>query len=484
MKEHFQSKYTGSNPTAPTARITEFDAPFSGKIKYISVKTGVDLTAPPPPTGTASYDIFINGVSQFSSALIVIDDTNNFGEKTALDIDVVKDDIVSLHLIGKTQTGAVITPLTLQVTFDDGAASGLSVEEIQDMLAVFLEQGSNINLVYNDAGDKLTLSATDTTLTTEEVQDIVGQLIQSGSNITVNYDDAGNVLTINSIGGGGVTLPAGDLNALTNKLEKIQDRDIVIPPDDVNFTLSDKSLLWYKTANNRFETISLADLKTALEIPAGGASNGFSKFDPDAPYVSPSVYDDDFNEPALDSKWSFFNFGATNYNLTDIYSRYRQFALDYQWRGISQVLPSSGDWKFRTKISLQSSSQEQNAGLFLTNGTAIYAFAFRQTCAPANPNSNLHYESWSSATSFSGGGDVYSGINLFNTIYLQITKTGSNYYFDFSMNGLEFHRIHNPSISFTPTDICIGTRGDTVQPMLCDWFRKVDASGFTGRRDF
>lgn len=45
--------------------------------------------------------------------------------------------------------------------------------------------------------------------------------------------------------------------------------------------LADNSLLWFKTANNRFENVSLADLRTALAIPAsGGAAIGLNSIFP------------------------------------------------------------------------------------------------------------------------------------------------------------------------------------------------------------
>ena len=83
------------------------------------------------------------------------------------------------------------------------------------MIVDFLVAGSNVNLAYNDAGNQLVISSTDTNtqLTSEQVQDIVGAFIQEGSGVTVVYDDAANTLTINSTGGSG---GSGEANTASN----------------------------------------------------------------------------------------------------------------------------------------------------------------------------------------------------------------------------------------------------------------------------
>lgn len=77
------------------------------------------------------------------------------------------------------------------------AAAGLTEEQIQDMLATFLQAGANVSLTYNDVGNQLTVSAT---VPNETIDDRVAALISAGANISVVYNDAGNVLTISATG--------------------------------------------------------------------------------------------------------------------------------------------------------------------------------------------------------------------------------------------------------------------------------------------
>ena len=68
-------------------------------------------------------------------------------------------------------------------------------EDIRDLIASFITQGSNVTVTHDDAGNTLTIDAA---IDTEAVSDGVGDLIQRDANggIDVNYDDANNRLTL------------------------------------------------------------------------------------------------------------------------------------------------------------------------------------------------------------------------------------------------------------------------------------------------
>ena len=103
-------------------------------------------------------------------------------------------------------------------------------ETIRDVMGVALVGSGLLNIVVNDAGDTITFSTTATANSTdaalrdrgthtgvqpassisdltEAVQDIVGAFIAEGTGIDVVYNDAGNVVSISATGGGG-SLPS------------------------------------------------------------------------------------------------------------------------------------------------------------------------------------------------------------------------------------------------------------------------------------
>ena len=120
-------------------------------------------------------------------------------------------------------------------------------ERVDDRVNSLLTAGSNITLTYDDAGNALTIAATQ--LTSEQVQDVIGSMLggDETGGITVTYDDANNHIdfalssipnsslanssvTINSNSlalGGTLTLDTGDIGEGSNLYftnERVDDR--------------------------------------------------------------------------------------------------------------------------------------------------------------------------------------------------------------------------------------------------------------------
>jgi hypothetical protein len=72
-------------------------------------------------------------------------------------------------------------------------SSGLTTEDVQDIVAAMLVAGAGISLVYNDGAGTLTVASS---VDTEAVQDIVAALLQAGAGISLAYNDAAGTLTI------------------------------------------------------------------------------------------------------------------------------------------------------------------------------------------------------------------------------------------------------------------------------------------------
>jgi ribulose bisphosphate carboxylase small subunit len=81
----------------------------------------------------------------------------------------------------------------------------LTTEQVQDIVAAFLVQGTGTTLTYDDVANTFTI-ATATPLTQEQVEDIVGAMVEAGTNATATYDDATGKLTIDATGGDGTGL--------------------------------------------------------------------------------------------------------------------------------------------------------------------------------------------------------------------------------------------------------------------------------------
>jgi hypothetical protein len=84
--------------------------------------------------------------------------------------------------VGHTHTSASITDF---------------VEAVQDAVAAFFTAGANISVVYDDAGNTITVSATgggggDAEL----IRDTIGAAVQGVGNISVLYDDTADTITI------------------------------------------------------------------------------------------------------------------------------------------------------------------------------------------------------------------------------------------------------------------------------------------------
>lgn len=137
-----------------------------------------------------------------ASTLVVREDVE--GEDVTA--DPLADDATVNTLFAEELNGGVTgnLPVTTLAGANLSIASGVldaslrTDEEIEDVVDALLLGGTNVTLTYDDAGDSLTIDATDTDTqrTNEEIEDVVGALVAGGSNITATYDDANNTLTI------------------------------------------------------------------------------------------------------------------------------------------------------------------------------------------------------------------------------------------------------------------------------------------------
>ena len=71
-------------------------------------------------------------------------------------------------------------------------------EEIRDLAAGIITQGTNVTIVKDDAANTVTISSANTQRTDEEIRDLAAGIITQGTNVTLVKDDAANTVTISS----------------------------------------------------------------------------------------------------------------------------------------------------------------------------------------------------------------------------------------------------------------------------------------------
>lgn len=83
-----------------------------------------------------------------------------------------------------------------------GLALETEVPELaRDAVGAALTAGSNVSVAVNDAGDTITISATNTT-DQEVVRDTIAAALVAGTGVSIVHDDAANTITITATGGG------------------------------------------------------------------------------------------------------------------------------------------------------------------------------------------------------------------------------------------------------------------------------------------
>lgn len=82
------------------------------------------------------------------------------------------------------------------------SGSSLTIEEVQDLIAAMIAEGTGLTAVYDDGAGTYTISV-DTASETERVVDAIATALDEGANITIVYDDVAGTITIAATGGGG-----------------------------------------------------------------------------------------------------------------------------------------------------------------------------------------------------------------------------------------------------------------------------------------
>jgi hypothetical protein len=120
-------------------------------------------------------------------------------------IDITLDEIRNLITITAAQLDDLPDCVMLsgdQQTYDGAFAgsggSGLTTEDVQDIVGGMILNGTGITKAYDDTAGTLTIGCSVTPYTDEQARDALGTALQSGTLIALVDDDAGDHITINS----------------------------------------------------------------------------------------------------------------------------------------------------------------------------------------------------------------------------------------------------------------------------------------------
>lgn len=146
-------------------------------------------------------DVNIGGLSNAGSAArtdqVETDDGTNSRRRTIAQILglTVAADISDLpEAVQDVMGAALVAGSGISIVYND-AGNTITItadpEYIRDTIAAALQTGTGVTVTNNDGADTITLSITD-----EDLQDKIAAFLAAGSNVTITYNDGANTLTI------------------------------------------------------------------------------------------------------------------------------------------------------------------------------------------------------------------------------------------------------------------------------------------------
>jgi hypothetical protein len=209
---------------------------------------------------------------------------------------------------------------------------------------------------------------------------------------------------------------------------------------------------------------------------AGGGEPDFTLWMPDAAPNSPGAYDDEFDDSSYDSGlWTAYDEGA-DLNVTE---DERGLILNSDGgqtiAGIYQDVPAGAGWSIIAKVaSTGSQTYTVITGLLLledvdnldTSNLAIWG----QTIG-----GQRYGWAYYTANDYTQSGQAEANSdkdNPVSTFYFRIRAVGTDWYLDWSIDGLGWFQKATVSRPWTPTGFGIGKRlDDNIHPSIVSYFR-------------
>lgn len=193
------------------------------------------------------------------------------------------------------------------------------------------------------------------------------------------------------------------------------------------------------------------------EVIASSSSGSgiYNKWDPDAPPLSPSIYDNEFSGSPLGGSWIEFD---PNNLLTLEFTNYGIWLTQAtrtgdNITGIVEPIPS-GDFTISTKIQLSSRMENYTAcGLALFENPLDSSKKITTLLETYNSTGMIiEGINWTNHNTFRNSIFSHAIHGAGTCIYLRIRRNGTNYYFDYSLDGMSWMNYNSTvTLSFTPT---------------------------------
>ena len=205
-------------------------------------------------------------------------------------------------------------------------------------------------------------------------------------------------------------------------------------------------------------------------MPSGDreVGSGDTFWDPDALPDTPSAQDDHFDDAALAAKWTEWDLGVPKLTVSEaghhaILTHTTEGAG--RFRGIYQTLPA-GDFTVAVKASLISASTADSVAALCLFQDATVAGGDILMIQFFQRSSGLKYrdifaQRWSDYQTFNAnyaGGTIYPS----TTNYMRIRRSGTTLYYEYSMDGVGWHRFYTHAQPFAPAHMGFATQNNNA----------------------
>jgi len=217
------------------------------------------------------------------------------------------------------------------------------------------------------------------------------------------------------------------------------------------------------------------DCKTAW---VGNQGAIYEKWDPDAPPLTPSAYDDEFNDSSISGNWS--TSVSSNSAISEADSDFvinRIVGGSDSVDGIYKNLPV-GNFTITTKISVLTTRANYTLGglQLLENGGSNSTRINSIHLWVSGGSLGVEVDNWTNKTTYSG--TVFqNSLNIGNpTVYLRIRRNASTYYYDYSYDGKGWINLVSTTLAYTPQHMGVfetAPNGSANSTAKFDFFRYI-----------